>query len=221
MKNILLFLITIYCGASCTKERVVTRHLLSKKLASEPYMEQPLEATCIPLIPIEVDTSIQWLGYQENPYQGRREHGWARAEVERFNYEWNASAKAYYFNGNIEIGIETFRNEEDYYAFVERIIFKVSRQVDRCTAIVASSTDYPSSSSSNASYVIGDWDVTHFRYHPDENHQGVLEIMELDTINNRIKGKFDLQVILDHVSLYEELPDTIHFANGVFECDIL
>lgn len=119
------------------------------------------------------------------------------------------------------MALQTFRSEVSDHAFVERITLKISKSVNRCSNLVTPSIAPISKINSTAFYVIGDWDVIYWNYLPDENYFGLLEILELDTINNLMKGKFDLQVILDHESLYEEIPDTIHFANGVFECDIL
>lgn len=187
----------------------------------EPYTEFPHKASCVPFTPITIDTSVKWLDRLENPYEGRQEHGWARAEVEGYNYEWNASVRAFYFNDNIDVIVETFRSEEDYYAFVEKIRFKVSKDAHRCTRLRSPFLSFPNNHTSNASYDIGDWDVIYWNYLPDENYPNLLEILELDTINNRIRGRFDLQVIIDHPSGYVEIPDTIHFANGAFEGVIL
>lgn len=218
MKNIIFFLTTLFLSASCTKE---TPLFLSKDFTPEPYIEQSFEASCIPFIPIEIDTSVKWLDRPENPYQGRQEHGWARAEVKDYNYEWNASVRAFYFNDDIEIAIETFRSEAADYAFVERLYFKISLDANRCTSLINPASPYPNARASNAAYNIGDWDVNYWDYLPDERYSNQLEIIELDTINNQIKGRFDLQVVIEHPSGYAEIPDTIHFANGVFECDIL
>lgn len=221
MKNILLFLVIIYCSTSCTNEKIETPYFFNEKFASEPYIEHPLEASCIPFIPIEIDTSVKWLAFPINPYQGRQEYGWARAEVKHNGYKWNASASAIDHGNEVWMTLQTFKSEIDDHAFVEMINFKVLKDVDRCSNLVARSVASLSKTTSTTSYIIGDWDVLYYSYLPDQNYVGVLEIIEFDTINNRMKGRFDLQVVIDHPSGYEEIPDTIHFANGVFECDIL
>jgi len=117
--------------------------------------------------------------------------------------------------------MQTFRSEEDYYAFVERIYFRISKNTNRCTKLLKYNSNYPDTHFSTADYHIGDWDVIFYDYLPDENYQNTLEITTLDTINNLVQGRFDLKIIKTIPSFYEEIPDTIHFVNGVFECEIL
>lgn len=222
-KKIIFILIAIFY-LSCNNEILISPdkdEITFEIVEPSPFKQYSNNLSCIPSIQIKSDTTVNWLGLLNNPYKGRREFGYAEADIEHFNYKWKTSARAIESEREIKIILETFKSEELYYSFLERMIFDVSKNVDRCTSLSVSTENSPNKITSIVQYYLGDYDVVSERYYPDENYLSTLELLELDTLENRIKGKFDLQVIIDRSSFFEEIPDTIHFANGVFECDIL
>lgn len=219
-----LFLLLLFILSGCAKEVPLSpiASIATQEISTEPYIDYSNEVSCIPVQSIELDTTVQWLlGEFGNPYQGRQEHGWGRAELVPFNYEWNASAKAFDRGNKIVVGLETFKSEEIYYYFIELFTFEILKDAERCVPLYERIVTSTPALTSSAQYHIGSGDVIHYSYNPDENYPNTLEVLELDTINKRIVCKFNVKMINERPSIFPENPDTIRFVNGRFECDII
>lgn len=224
LKTILFLLATIL--SSCEPEMLEipnkdTEEIEPKpkpSLVTAPYIEwQAQEPSCIPLVPILIDTSARWRGSDEL-YEGLAEYGKGKAVVRNNNYDWRCSAAAGKYGDKLSIVLRTFHSPDSPTYQIEEILFVAAVDSERCVRLDAPGIRQYNSTQAYVNYGVSAGDVSVGDYELLESTNNLLEITELDTINHRLSGKF--MVALELESGSSTLPDTVRFVNGSFSCEL-
>lgn len=222
-----LFILILFTLLACDKQQV---ELLDIPIEDDTIINTPpLDltpenaltyelggASCIPFTIITADPALKWLG---GIHKGDQQHGKGQAYIG--NYLWEASASAVKNNGRIEIVLRTAISEDQPFYDVDELLFVIDQNSDRCIPLGARNTSVVSPEEGYVSYGILDYDVLLVDYELVSSAFHQVEIIKLDTINNRISGNFTLEVKHNRTRENDLIPRQFIFENGSFDCKII
>ena len=206
--------------SGCSKENI-SETANDDNFNIEEVTEEMGTDDCVPILPIEIDTSYLWFGLEERPFKGRQEYGKAQMVEKSTAHFWEGSARAKRYSEEIRIRLESVKSEEIYYSFIDALTFSIHVDSQPCTSYTEEKTDPLTVDKTFAGFRHGDGDVTFSRYTVIEDESTRFEIVELDTINQRVSGNFNLKLLNERPHPSPFIPDTLHFVNGSFSCEIL
>lgn len=188
-------------------------------LSPQPYIEQSA-SLCIPQSPIDIKDTSVFIQY----CNGNRMHGTAVAFRE--DYIWEAPTVAgYRWHDKDKITISMQKYDCEFASVgKERLFFVVPTNYNNCIQLNAPSSREISSNSGYVRFRYGDGDVTYEKLFTKPDAYNRLEIIELDTINWKISGRFMLTVEHQGDEPFDSDyygPSTFSFTNGYFSCDLI
>lgn len=166
------------------------------------------DTSCVPQSEIPLGDSL----FNRSTYQGDQQFGIATAI--RDSLEWEASSKAFFdpeFGTSVFIST-VFSKEEEL-----RLYDCLAINFDSKGECFDSNND----SDFRVRYSIKDMDVTLDNYDLMMNANNVVEVIQLDTIQKMVEGKFMLTFLRVKSNRLQEGPDTLRFHNGYFKCQIV
>ena len=128
---------------------------------------------------------------------------------------WTANINAGLIN-NADAILIGFENRNIVAPLFQDLIFNIPLEIRSFNSI-----DFESREAGALSHIV-EVDAICELYELAENSDSQIELTHLDTIADKVAGKFDLTLVRDSEDgpCFSGLPDTLRFANGVFESEI-
>lgn len=180
-----------------------------------PSVEEK-EISCIPQLEIPLGDSLYYFEH----WAGEQEFGFVTAI--RDSLKWEADAKAFFvYDSTLVISGRTFFSKEEPTRTIEE--FSIRTNIDSgCFSVsprlFGSNTDQKLP---YARYNTVDLDIFINQYTLLEEADNKLELIKIDTINNKVEGKFMLTFLRNETTRPQRGPDTLRFHNGYFKCQIV